>query len=170
MVDVVVSHQALELKCELVLWLLYALVSPQAEHYRQLLRRLAGLVGQTISLSCLQLHLSCKPAVTLLHFCNIQPTLIKQELDPEQCPHQAFECVFHPRRGACLPCSSCCPSEVTKRLQNSCPMFAIKKLTVVLITAVKHTLPQRLAQLHNRGCWPLKGCLQRHSGIFVNHS
>ena len=46
MVDVVVSHQALELKCDLVLRLLYALVSPRAEHYRPLLRRLAGLVGQ----------------------------------------------------------------------------------------------------------------------------
>ena len=49
--DVVVSHQALELKCELVVRLLYALVSPRAEHFRPLLRRLAGLVGQTTSLS-----------------------------------------------------------------------------------------------------------------------
>ena len=49
--DVVVSHQALELKCELVVRLMYALVSPQAEHFRPLLRRLAGLVGQTTSLS-----------------------------------------------------------------------------------------------------------------------
>lgn len=45
--DVVVSHQALELKCELVVRLLYALVSPRAEHFRPLLRRLAGLLGQT---------------------------------------------------------------------------------------------------------------------------
>ena len=51
MLDVVVSHQALELKCELVVRLMYALVSPQAEHFRPLLRRLAGLVGQTTSLS-----------------------------------------------------------------------------------------------------------------------
>ena len=44
--DVVVSHQALELKCELVVRLLYALVAPRAEHFRPLLRRLAGLLGQ----------------------------------------------------------------------------------------------------------------------------
>ena len=42
--DVVVSHQALELKCQLVVKLLYALVAPRAEHFRPILRRLAGLV------------------------------------------------------------------------------------------------------------------------------
>lgn len=46
--DVVVSHQALELKCELVVRLLYALAAPRAEHFRPLLRRLAGLVGEIL--------------------------------------------------------------------------------------------------------------------------
>ena len=49
--DVVVSHQALELKCELVVRLLYALVAPEAEHFRPLLRRLAGLVGEILQVS-----------------------------------------------------------------------------------------------------------------------
>lgn len=43
--DIVVSHQALQLKCGLIVKLLYALVAPTPEHYRPLLRRLAGLVG-----------------------------------------------------------------------------------------------------------------------------
>ena len=49
--DIVVSHQALELKCELVVRLLYALVAPRAEHFRPVLRRLAGLVGRPILVS-----------------------------------------------------------------------------------------------------------------------
>ena len=53
--DVVVSHQALELKCELVVRLLYALVSPRAELFRPLLRRLAGLVGEANRLVVLPL-------------------------------------------------------------------------------------------------------------------
>jgi acetyl-CoA carboxylase/biotin carboxylase 1 len=44
--DIVVSHQALQLKCALVVRLLYALVTPRPEHYRPLLRRLAALVGK----------------------------------------------------------------------------------------------------------------------------
>ena len=44
--DVVVSHQALQLKCGLVIRLLYALVTPRPEHFRPLLRRLAALVGK----------------------------------------------------------------------------------------------------------------------------
>ena len=44
--DIVVSHQALQLKCSLVVSLLYALVTPRPEHYRPLLRRLAALVGK----------------------------------------------------------------------------------------------------------------------------
>lgn len=52
--DVVVSHQALELKCELVVRLLYAVAAPRAEHFRPLLRRLAGLVGEAPRCSCLQ--------------------------------------------------------------------------------------------------------------------
>ena len=48
-VDIVVSHQALQLKCGLVVKLLYVLVAPTPEHYRPLLRRLAGLVGKQLS-------------------------------------------------------------------------------------------------------------------------
>ena len=43
--DIVVSHQALPLKCQLLLKLLLALVAPAPEHHRALLRRLAGLTG-----------------------------------------------------------------------------------------------------------------------------
>lgn len=43
--DIVVSHQALPLKCQLLLKLLLALVAPAPEHQRALLRRLAGLSG-----------------------------------------------------------------------------------------------------------------------------
>lgn len=45
--DIVVSHQALPLKCQLLLKLLLALVAPAPEHYRALLRRLAGLTGHS---------------------------------------------------------------------------------------------------------------------------
>ena len=48
-VDIVVSHQALQLKCGLVVKLLYAFVAPTPEHYRPLLRSLAGLVGKQLS-------------------------------------------------------------------------------------------------------------------------
>ena len=42
-VEFVVSHQALERKVSLVLYLLRTLVLPAPEHYRPLLRRLAAL-------------------------------------------------------------------------------------------------------------------------------
>ena len=47
-VDIVVSHQAMPLKCRLVVQLLYAVVAPTPEQYRPLLRRLAGLVGKLL--------------------------------------------------------------------------------------------------------------------------
>ena len=46
--DIVVSHQALPLKCQLLLKLLLALVAPAPEHHRALLRRLAGLTGDAL--------------------------------------------------------------------------------------------------------------------------
>ena len=60
--DIVVSHQALQLKCGLVVRLLYALVTPRPERYRPLLRRLAALVGKQLPpaqlLSCSKLSLA----------------------------------------------------------------------------------------------------------------
>lgn len=60
--DIVVSHQALQLKCSLVVRLLYALVTPRPEHYRPLLRRLAALVGTQLApaqlLSCSEMSIA----------------------------------------------------------------------------------------------------------------
>ena len=61
-VDIVVSHQALQLKCGLVVRLLCALVTPRPEHYRPLLRRLAALVGKHDH-DCIAPHLFDSTAV-----------------------------------------------------------------------------------------------------------
>lgn len=42
-VDIVVSHQGIEIKTQLIGQLMSALVLPAPEHYRPLLRRLAAL-------------------------------------------------------------------------------------------------------------------------------
>ena len=66
--DIVVSHQALQLKCELVVKLLSGLVAPRPQHFRPLLRRLAGLIGEsllTTKLWCTSL--SVLPKRLILH-------------------------------------------------------------------------------------------------------
>lgn len=67
--DIVVSHQALQLKCGLVVRLLYALVTPRPEHYRPLLRRLAALVGKQLTpaqlLSCSKMTLALVKLISL---------------------------------------------------------------------------------------------------------
>jgi len=47
--DIVMAHQGIRLRSQLVLRLLSALVLPGPEHYRSHLRRLASLEGATLN-------------------------------------------------------------------------------------------------------------------------
>lgn len=61
-VDIVVSHQGVETKTQLVSQLMSTLVLPAPEHYRPLLRRLAALGGPPlpfINLTCPMMISSC---------------------------------------------------------------------------------------------------------------
>ncbi len=59
-VDIVVSHQGIEIKTQLIGQLMSALVLPAPEHYRPLLRRLAALSTSLapVLTSALRWHLS----------------------------------------------------------------------------------------------------------------
>ena len=75
-VDIVVSHQGVEIKTQLIGQLMSALVLPAPEHYRPLLRRLAALSEYCARLSWGMMsaveHMHCSqgfPAVT----CHVTP-------------------------------------------------------------------------------------------------
>ena len=83
-VDIVVSHQGVEIKTQLIGQLMSALVLPAPEHYRPLLRRLAALSESCACLSWCMLsaaeHMHCSQAY-LAVTCHATPILLGWQQD-----------------------------------------------------------------------------------------